>query len=56
MAAAGAELYAELKRQGLGDRDLAVVRQAISNLSDNARDNPSDKPTANTAAKTNEDQ
>jgi 2-hydroxy-3-oxopropionate reductase len=33
MAAAGAELYAELKRQGLGDRDLAVVRQAIANLS-----------------------
>lgn len=35
MAAAGVELYAELKRQGLGDRDLAVVRQTISNLSDN---------------------
>ena len=56
MAAAGAELYAALLRQGLGDRDLAVVRQTIANLSDNARDNPSDKPTANTAAKTNEDQ
>jgi 2-hydroxy-3-oxopropionate reductase len=27
------ELYAELKRQGLGDQDLAVVRQTISNLS-----------------------
>lgn len=52
MAAAGAELYAALLRQGLGDRDLAVVRQTIANLSDNARDNPSDKPTANTAAKT----
>jgi 2-hydroxy-3-oxopropionate reductase len=35
MAAAGVELYAELKRQGLGDQDLAVVRQAIANLSDN---------------------
>jgi 3-hydroxyisobutyrate dehydrogenase-like beta-hydroxyacid dehydrogenase len=35
MAAAGVDLYAELKRQGLGDRDLAVVRQTISNLSDN---------------------
>ena len=35
MAAAGVELYAALKRQGLGDRDLAVVRQTISNLSDN---------------------
>ncbi|ALV43076.1 2-hydroxy-3-oxopropionate reductase [Pseudarthrobacter sulfonivorans] len=35
MATAGVELYAELKRQGLGDQDLAVVRQVISNLSDN---------------------
>ncbi len=35
MATAGVELYAELKRQGLGDQDLAVVRQTISNLSDN---------------------
>ncbi|PTT66403.1 NAD(P)-dependent oxidoreductase [Arthrobacter sp. HMWF013] len=34
MAAAGVELYAELKRQGLGDLDLAAVRQTISNLSD----------------------
>ena len=33
MAAAGVELYAELKRQGLGDQDVAVVRQAISQLS-----------------------
>jgi 2-hydroxy-3-oxopropionate reductase len=33
MATAGVGLYAELKRQGLGDRDLAVVRQTISNLS-----------------------
>src|SRR6478672_2376628 len=33
MAAAGVELYAALLRQGLGDRDLAVVRQAIANLS-----------------------
>ena len=44
MAAAGVELYAELKRQGLGDRDLAVVRQTISNLSDNT--------TVNTTLKT----
>lgn len=36
MATAGVELYAELKRQGLGDRDLAVVRQTISNLSSRA--------------------
>lgn len=36
MADAAVELYAELKRQGLGDQDLAVVRQAISNLSDQA--------------------
>lgn len=34
MATAGVELYAELKRQGLGEHDLAVVRQAISHLSD----------------------
>ena len=34
MAAAGVGLYAELVRQGLGEQDLAVVRQAISNLSD----------------------
>ena len=34
MASAGVELYAELKRQGLGDLDLAVVRQTIANLSD----------------------
>jgi 2-hydroxy-3-oxopropionate reductase len=34
MAAAAVDLYAELKAQGLGDRDLAVVRQAIANLSD----------------------
>ncbi|KRE66816.1 2-hydroxy-3-oxopropionate reductase [Arthrobacter sp. Soil736] len=32
MARAGVELYAELKRQGLGDQDLAVVRKTISNL------------------------
>jgi 2-hydroxy-3-oxopropionate reductase len=38
MATAGVELYAELKRQGLGDRDLAVVRQTISNLSSRAAD------------------
>ncbi|PRB41912.1 2-hydroxy-3-oxopropionate reductase [Arthrobacter sp. MYb23] len=33
MASAAIDLYAELKRQGLGDHDLAVVRQAIANLS-----------------------
>ncbi|KSU76064.1 2-hydroxy-3-oxopropionate reductase [Pseudarthrobacter enclensis] len=33
MAAAGVGLYAELVAQGLGDQDLAVVRQAIANLS-----------------------
>lgn len=32
IASAGVELYAELIRQGLGDLDLAVVRQAIANL------------------------
>lgn len=32
MASAAIDLYAELKRQGLGDQDLAVVRQAIANL------------------------
>ena len=33
MASASAELYGKLKDQGLGDLDLAVVRQAIANLS-----------------------
>jgi 2-hydroxy-3-oxopropionate reductase len=36
MAAAGIELYAELRRQGHGDQDLAVVRQVVSNLSQGA--------------------
>jgi 2-hydroxy-3-oxopropionate reductase len=36
MATAGVEIYAELKRQGLGDLDLAAVRQTISNLSRDA--------------------
>jgi 2-hydroxy-3-oxopropionate reductase len=36
IATAAVELYAELKRQGLGDQDLAVVRQAISQLSHSA--------------------
>ena len=36
MAAAGVELYAELKRQGLGDQDLAVVRQTIASLGQQA--------------------
>jgi 2-hydroxy-3-oxopropionate reductase len=34
MAAAGLELYAELTHRGLGDHDIAVVRQVISQLSD----------------------
>jgi 2-hydroxy-3-oxopropionate reductase len=34
IATAGVELYAELKQQGLGDLDLAAVRQTIANLSD----------------------
>ncbi|GAA3280791.1 NAD(P)-dependent oxidoreductase [Paenarthrobacter aurescens] len=34
MASAAIDLYAELKRQGLGDQDLAVVRQTLANLSD----------------------
>jgi len=33
MASAGAELYAQLLAQGLGDLDLAVVRKTIANLS-----------------------
>lgn len=32
IATAATELYAELKRQGLGDQDLAVVRQTVANL------------------------
>ena len=39
MASAGVELYADLIRQGLGDLDLAVVRQAIANLSTASRGN-----------------
>ena len=48
MAAAGVELYAELLRQGQGDRDLAVVRQTISNLSDVARGDTTVNIAANT--------
>ncbi len=33
MASAGFELYTGLVAQGLGDQDLAVVRQAVANLS-----------------------
>ncbi|MEO3942748.1 NAD(P)-dependent oxidoreductase [Paenarthrobacter nicotinovorans] len=33
LASAALDLYAELKRQGLGDQDLSVVRQTIANLS-----------------------
>ncbi|MDQ0731878.1 NAD(P)-dependent oxidoreductase [Arthrobacter sp. B1I2] len=36
MATAAVDLYAELKRQGLGNQDLAVVRRTISNLSQGA--------------------
>ncbi|WAH96743.1 NAD(P)-dependent oxidoreductase [Arthrobacter sp. MMS18-M83] len=36
MATAGVELYRELIDQGLGDQDLAVVRQAIANFSDSS--------------------
>ncbi|WP_444964465.1 NAD-binding protein [Pseudarthrobacter enclensis] len=32
LASAGVDLYAQLVAQGLGDLDLAVVRQAIANL------------------------
>ncbi|MFJ5957051.1 NAD(P)-dependent oxidoreductase [Paenarthrobacter sp. NPDC092416] len=39
MAHAAIELYAELKRQGLGDQDLTVVRQAIANLNQTATAN-----------------
>lgn len=48
MATAGGELYAELKRQGLGDLDLAAVRQTISNLSHRQSQQP-----ATTGIKTN---
>jgi 2-hydroxy-3-oxopropionate reductase len=48
MATAGVELYAELKRQGLGDRDLAVVRQTIANLSDNTTVNTTVNPAVKT--------
>ncbi|KUM33828.1 NAD(P)-dependent oxidoreductase [Arthrobacter sp. EPSL27] len=48
MAAAGVDLYAELTRQGLGDRDLAVVRQAIANLSHSSSGGTAAAITANT--------
>ena len=38
LARAGLELYAELLAQGLGDLDLAVVRQAIANMEVTAAD------------------
>lgn len=53
MARAGVELYAELKRQGLGDRDLAVVRQTISHLSGITKCSTTEKTTDNPAAETN---
>lgn len=57
MAAAGVDLYAALLRQGLGDRDLAVVRQTIANLSDGPGASPGDSnsvnPRDNPAAETN---
>ena len=40
MATAAVELYRELKDQGLGDLDLAVVRQTIANLSGTAGTTP----------------
>lgn len=52
MAAAGADLYAELTRQGLGDRDLAVVRQAIANLSNAAGSGTTARTTAGTSGGT----
>lgn len=45
MARAGVELYAELKRQGLGDLDLSAVRQTISNLSDQLTTRPTEEKT-----------
>lgn len=48
MATAGVELYAELKRQGLGDLDLAAVRQTISNLSRDARHKQQSQPAVKT--------
>ncbi|BCW67434.1 2-hydroxy-3-oxopropionate reductase [Arthrobacter sp. NicSoilB4] len=48
MASAGVGLYAELLRQGLGDKDLAVVRQAVANLSDAAGDDTTAATTAGT--------
>ncbi|WP_090578809.1 NAD(P)-dependent oxidoreductase [Arthrobacter sp. ov407] len=52
MAAAGVELYAALLRQGLGDRDLAVVRQTIANFSDSPSESTSVNTRDNPAAKT----
>jgi 2-hydroxy-3-oxopropionate reductase len=49
MAAAGVELYAELKRQGLGELDLAAVRQTISNLSTGERHNQQSQPAVKTS-------
>jgi 2-hydroxy-3-oxopropionate reductase len=46
MATVGAELYAELKRQGLGDLDLAAVRQTIANLSRDASHRQQPEPAA----------
>lgn len=51
MASAGADLYAELGAQGLGDLDLAVVRQAIATMgTSSAVEETADKPTSATAA------
>lgn len=52
MASAGVELYAELRRQGLGDLDLAAVRQTISNLSRDARHNQQSQQQSQPAVKT----
>jgi 2-hydroxy-3-oxopropionate reductase len=52
MATAAVELYGELKGQGLGELDLAVVRQTIANLSASAAGAGSGTPAAAAARKT----
>ncbi|WP_309107316.1 NAD(P)-dependent oxidoreductase [Arthrobacter sp.] len=49
MASAGVELYAKLKAQGLGDLDLAVVRQTIANISTSAATSTAGTGTTSTA-------
>jgi 2-hydroxy-3-oxopropionate reductase len=52
MAAAGVQLYAALLRQGLGDQDLAAVRQTICNLSGTSRCSTAGNTTVTPAANT----